>query len=171
MSTWLQALLSGLLGVLIAALVSYVLTKQQVDVTIKYQQLGFARELTKEFYYENDIHKKIRMAIERCQPLYNKSGGSFSNDQINIYLGFFDDLGFYWKKDFLGLDVINHLFGGYIIEAFEYPEIRQYMARLQTSMEDPKAFSEFKELAERLEKDPNRQRQVQLAREVCKRKK
>ena len=35
---------------------------------------------------------------------------------VNSYLGFFDDLGFYYKKEALDLETIKQLFGAYVIE-------------------------------------------------------
>lgn len=164
----IPSLISGLIGALIIAVISIYNFNRQISISLKSQQIGLFRELVKDFYHGDPILKEIRVAIESCKPLYNKQrGGTFTHDQINTYLGFFEDVGFFLKEDVLTIGTIDHLFGAYIIEAFEYPEIRKYIALLQTSMDDPEAFKEFQELARRLESDPKRQRQVQNARDSC----
>jgi hypothetical protein len=163
---------SGLVSGLIAAIVAYTLTYRQMQAAIKYQQISLSRDLSKEFY-QGQTYQELRNAIEACKPLYNRNvpPGVFSHDQINVYLDFFDDLGFYLKQGFLTLELVNHLFGAYLIEAYEYPELRKYVAGIRSSMEHPQAFNDFQELAEQLERAPNRQRQVQVVRDMCRPKK
>ena len=86
-------------------------------------------ELSSTFYNNKDekayIH--LRTSIESCEKLYKSWGGKFSHDEINRYIGFFEDLGFYLENEILDIKLINHMFGAYIIEAYEYNEIRRYI--------------------------------------------
>lgn len=164
----IPSLISGLIGALLVAGVSIYNFNRQISLSLKSQQIAVFRELVKDFYHGDPLLKEIRVAVENCKPLYKQWGGTFTHDQINTYLGFFEDVGFFLKQDLVTIDAVGHLFGAYIIEAFEYREIRKYIALVQTSMDDPEAFKEFQELATRLESDPKRQRQVQNARDSCK---
>ena len=165
---WVIAIISGVIGALLGAGVSFYIFRQQLAFATKQMQVSLSRDLAKEFYQETTLYKEFRAAVESCKPLYKPWKGTFTHGQINQYLCFFDDLGFYHKQDALALEIIDHLFGAHVIEAFEYPEIRKYIALLRTSMDQPEAFKEFEKLAELIESDPKRQRQVQNARDACK---
>ena len=39
--------------------------------------------------------------------------------------------------------LIGHFFGAFIIEAYEYPEIKSYIERTRTNIHQPEAFAEF----------------------------
>jgi hypothetical protein len=119
-----------------------------------------ARDLAQEFYISEEnkaVYRPIRTAIESCEKIYRSDGGSFGHDDINTYVGFFDDLGFYWKEGAIDLDIIDQEFGAYIIEAFEYPELREYIRKLEHNAKQNLAFVEFEKLAQELEKKPERQ--------------
>lgn len=166
-----QLFLSGLVSALIAGGISVYNYNRQMELSTKYEQTKLFRELVKEFYSGNVVFRNIRTAIESCKPLYKPWGGSFGHDDINNYLGFFEDLGFLLKQGAITFEAIDHLFGAYLIEAFEYSEISKYIDDLRRGMQDRDAFREFQELARRVESNPQRERQVQGAREACKRKK
>ncbi|MBI4525914.1 MAG: hypothetical protein HY695_19125 [Deltaproteobacteria bacterium] len=166
---WVRLITSGLVGASLVAGVSFYNFNRQMNLAIRQQQISLSRDLAREFYQLDGLYRELRTTIESCQPLYKQSGGKFSHDQINRYLGFFDDLGFYLNQEALTIEIIDHLFGAYLIEAFEHPEIRRYISLLRTSMDQPGALKEFEQLAALLENDPRKQRQVQNARAACKR--
>lgn len=154
------------------ALAGLVFTRREfrktLDITNKIEMVRLAREMTKEFYSDDPIFRDIRMAIESKKKLYKGHGGKFDHDQINRYLGFFDDLGFYCRIGSLTEDIINQLFGAYIIEAYLYPPIKEYMRVLRVDMEHKNAFADFEHLARTLgspEKWPKKQKQVRKIRE------
>ena len=168
--TLLTVLSSALISALIAAVVSIYNYNRQIDLSIRLEGTKLFRELAKDFYGD-DRFREIKAAVEGCKPLYKSWGGSFSHNQINNYLGFFEDLGFFLKQDLISVDAVDHLFGAYIIEAAENPEMQKYIDNLRRGMQDPEAFKEFEGLAKKLETNPRRERQLQSAVEACKRKK
>jgi hypothetical protein len=137
--------------------------------TKKIEMIRLIHELSNRFYgKESDqVYRNIRTSIESCEKLYKSWGGKFSHDEINIYLGFFEDLGFYNAKGLLDVDVINHMFGAYIIEAYEYNEIRRYIEEFQRNTKQKSAFSNFGILAKKLEEIPERKDEVEIARRGC----
>jgi hypothetical protein len=137
-------------------------------MTRQIEMIRLAKELSADFYVKDGTYRELRNAIESCQPLYKSWGGRFDHDDINRYLGFFEDIGYYTRSGFLSKDIVGHLYGAYIIEAYEYPEIKRYVALLRKNAAQPTAFEQFEKLAMELEADP---RFVELAkgvREMCK---
>ena len=138
-----------------------------LQLTKKIETVRLATQLAEGFYSGDPVFRDLRMSIERCEKLYKHWGGKFNNDQINRYLGFFDDLGFHAREGILEDSIIDHLFGAYIIEAYENNELRKYIELLQTNMRDKDAFSDFLALARKLEDIPSRKEMIELARRGC----
>jgi hypothetical protein len=67
--------------------------------------------------------------------------------EINEYLGFFSDLGLFRDKGLLSDELIGHFFGAFIVEAFEYPELKTYIARIRKNFEQFEAFEDFEKIA------------------------
>ena|SRR5215475_11288473 len=131
--------------------------------------LKFGRELAAEFYSGKDdnVFRELRAAVESCEKLYRSWDGKYCHDQINRYLGFFDDVGFYWRKGVLEVDIIDHLFGAYVIEAFEYDELRKYVSELRRTTRQETAFADFEALARNLEDLPHRRQMTDITRRGC----
>ena len=152
-------LLGSLFGFIIAQfIIVYTFSEQQKTVK-EIEMINLARNLSSEFYQADDrntVFMNLRVAIEKCEKLYKgyDKQGRFNNDQINRYLGFFDDLGLFYKRGALDLDIIKQLFGTYIIEAYEYNEVRKYIEELRKNSKQPGAFENFQYLGEQLEKHP-----------------
>ncbi len=142
-----------------------------MELSTKQERTKLSLELVKDFYHGDPVYRKIRTAIESCRPLYlyKAPNKAFTHDEMNIYLGFFEDLGFFLRQGVITVETIDHLVGAYLIEAFEYPDIRKYIDDLRREMQDPEAFREFEELAKRIENNPARKRQIEAARFACKR--
>ena len=47
--------------------------------------------------------------------------------------------------------LIGHYFGAFIIEAYEYPEIKAYIERIRKNYQQPEAFEDFKRVAKAVE--------------------
>jgi len=139
-----MTLIAAIVGGLIASFAGigsslYVLHKQN-----SVEQLMFANSLTQSFY-NNKVFSDIRTSLDQCEELYFGYGGKYSHDQINLYLGFFEDLGFFVnRKEFVDLDVVIHLFGAHLVEAYSYPETRRYVMEIQKHQ--PFAFTELDDL-------------------------
>ena len=162
--------LGSILGFIFAQLLSIYQFQKGIEISQKVEKIHLARELVKEFYAEDAIiFRELRTAVESCSQLYlgYKKGGKFNNDEINRYLGFFDDIGFYYRQGVLDLDIIDQQFGAYIIEANEYAELRRYINELQENAKQQSAFNNFRFLAEALEKLPGRKQLTEKSRQPC----
>jgi hypothetical protein len=154
-------IVGAVIGFLISQAVNFYSFSKTLSTTKDIQMVNLARQLSSDFE-ENKDFEDFRMAIERCDPLFNgwrwPAGkgltawqGRFNNDQVNRYLNFFDDIGFYNDRDDLNLDIVRQMFGPFIVEAYEEPEIRCYIEGLQTQAHQSAAFANFEGLARRLE--------------------
>ena len=148
--------LAGAIGAILGFFVSQGLTLYTFQVSLRtgreIQMINLARDLDKEFV-ENVTFGAMRMSIDKCEKLYKNSGGKYNNDQINQYLNFFDDIGFYSTLHDLSDEIIDQMFGAYIVEAYEYPELQSYITEFHKNARQKKAFDNFEELAKRIEQD------------------
>jgi hypothetical protein len=158
-SVW--GIVGAVIGFAISQLVSVVGFSETLKTTKDIQMVNLARQLSSDFE-ENKDFEDFRMAIERCDPLFNgwrwPAGkgppawqGRFNNDQVNRYLNFFDDIGFYNDRNDLNLEIVRQMFGPFVVEAYEEPEIRCYIEGLQTQAHQSAAFANFEALAGRIE--------------------
>jgi len=175
-----RATFHGLVISVLGLVVSLLLNVYQLFISNKIQQIHMLRQLTSEFYGNNSdpVYRDIRTGISNCQRLYTGdlglafprfSKGQYDYDQINRYLGFFDDVGFYESQAAITLQMTSHSFGAVIIEAYEYPELRKYVDDIQSR--EPHAFSDFQKVAVKLEELGGNQSFREQARNACKARK
>lgn len=157
----LIAAIAGLLGFLVSQGLGVHETTRTLRLTRDIQMVNLAHHLSDDFE-GNDDFRHIRMAVERWEPLYSGwrwptgSGptdwrGRFDNDQINRYLNFFEDIGYYVENKGISERITRELFAPYIIEAYENPEIRCYIDGFRTNAAQQEAFTNFGALAKDLE--------------------
>lgn len=152
----------SVIGSIVAFAVSTLLMWYSFDETLKttkaIEQVTLSRELSKE-YAESATFAEIHATIAACKPLYDGNGGKFTWQQINRFLGFFEDVGFYYRRGALDYASVDHLFGGIILETYVYAEIQDYIANVRENSAEPSAFTEFMAIGERLAVDPLRSAQ------------
>ena len=169
-NNWVIGVVGSVFGFLVSQFIVFYTFTANLETTKKIEMINLGRELVQDFYgKDNVLFKDIRTSIESCDKLYkgfNKSG-KFDHDEINKYLGFFDALGFYYGEGVLNIKVINQFFGAYIIEAYEYDELRKYTETVQNNAKQKFAFAEFQALSLALEKIPERLELTELARRRC----
>ena len=162
-------------GALLFAVVSFVIA-QLIVVTLHYratrlthetEEIKLARELYREFYLQEKSYLQIAGTIESCGKLYKNDGGSFGHVAINDYLGFFSDLGLFMQRGALSEELIGHFFGAFIVEAYEYPEIKSYIERTRKNFHQPEAFAEFENVAVAIESDRRFAPLVTFAKTMC----
>jgi hypothetical protein len=161
------ALLFAVVSFIIAQLIVVTLHYRSTRLTHETEEIKLARDLYREFYLNEKSFLQIAGAIESCKKLYKNEGGSFGHVAINEYLGFFSDLGLFMQRGALSEELIGHFFGAYIVEAYEYPEIKSYIERTRKNFQQPEAFAEFEKVAEAIESDPRFKPLVTLAKTMC----
>jgi hypothetical protein len=162
-----QSLTGGAFGAILGFLISQFINLGTFTVNLKtsrgIQMINLSLELDKEFT-STDSFRRIRMSIDGCDKLYKSWGGTFDSDQINQYLNFFDNMGFYWQLGDLDEKIIDQMFGPYIVEAYEYGEIKRYMDEAQKNTGQKQAFDKFEKLAQRIEENDDRKQMIVDAR-------
>lgn len=152
---------------LIAQIIVVVMHRQTTRMWADISEVQLTRDLYREFYSEDKSHLRIANAIEACKTLYKGNGGGFSHLQINQYLGFFSDLDLFMQRGLLSTELAGHFFGPFIIEAYEYPELKDYIRRTRENFGQPGAFQEFDRVAEAMEADPRFARLTSFAKTMC----
>jgi hypothetical protein len=148
------------------ALLLYTFYETQ-KATRQIESIRLAKELSSEFYGRDGLYRDVRNAIEECASLYKSWGGRFDHDEINRYLGFFEDLGFYYRRGMLDIEAIGHLYGAYIIEAFAHPDVKRYISLLRSNAKQPGAFELFESLATELRGQQQFQELASAAEVMC----
>jgi hypothetical protein len=131
------------------------------------ESFRLARELSTEFYFREPLYKDVRNAIEACSRLYRSWGGNFNHDDMNKYLGFFEDIGYFQKHGFLDNDLIGHFYGAYVVEAYAHPHVKLYIEKLRTTAKQPTAFNQFERLAKELGEDSRFTELVKTSLKAC----
>lgn len=156
----------GIFGFAITTLLMWHSFTQTLEVTKEVAQVNLARDLSRE-YFANDTFKKIHLAIVECKPLHDGIGGQFSWQQLNDWLGFLDDVGIYFRRGALDYEMADHLFGGIILEAYVYAEVREFIAEIAKNGAEPDALKDFLELGRKIAENPRRAAQVKLWQRDC----
>ncbi|MCI0561623.1 MAG: hypothetical protein MN733_24300, partial [Nitrososphaera sp.] len=170
---WLIGVGGAVIGFVVSEGINLYSLSKTLESSKKIAMVQLARDLTHDFYDGSSKAggwRDVAKAIEQCDKLYegyDTSAGRFSYGQINLYLGFFDDLGFYYYQGILDLSIIKQLFGAYIIEAYEYNEVRRYVEDLQGPAKQPRAFVHFLSLAKTLEEFPEYKDLTEKSRRGC----
>jgi len=107
------------------------------------------------------------VAIAECKPLNDTIGGEFSWKQLGEWLGFLDDVGFYYRRGALDYETVDHLFGGIILEAYVYAEIPEFIAGIESKGAEKGVLKDFLALGRKLSDDPDRSAQIALWKRDC----
>jgi len=159
MSRWLVGVFGGVLGFVLSQAIGMYQFSRNLKTTKEIETIQLARELSSEFYSDNEgdsLYREIRTVIESCDPVYKGNGGRFDHDEVNRYLDFFDNLGFYYRRGALDEETIDQFFGAFLVEAYEYEELQKYVSDLQKNSHESTAFAEFQALGKLLASRPDR---------------
>lgn len=164
---WLIGIVGSVLGFILGQTVSYWTFRENLETTKKIERIRLGRELNQNFYHGDAIFRAIRISLGKCEKISKETGGKYDDEDISNYLGFFDDIGFYYREGFLELDHINQFFGQPIIEAYENSEFLEYIKAVQMNERPKVAFTEFQKLARELEELPGMESVIDDARSPC----
>lgn len=163
---WLAAAFL-IVSFLIAQITVVVMHVQTTRMWADISEVQLARDLHREFQGQDKSYLRVANAIEACRTLYKSDGGKFSHIEINRYLGFFSDLQLFVDRDLLSVELAGHFFGAFIVEAYEYPEIRSYIHRTRKNFDQPEAFEAFDRIGKVMEADPRFARLAEFAKTMC----
>ena len=135
-------LLSGFVGALVGAgaallsqFVAHYLTEGRERK--RFQVQSFERFL-REFREDENLN---RISL-KDEPL--------TDDEIDDYVGFFEEIGIYWNRGLVDIDLVDEILGDYITEAWEDEKIRKSVYASRGGEDDSTYFRYFEALARHL---------------------
>jgi hypothetical protein len=134
--------LSGLVGAVVgaaAALTSQFLAHRLADgrERKRFQVQAFER-FRKEFTEDQNL-RRISIKKERL-----------TEDEIDEYLGFFEEIGLYFSRGLVDIELVDEILGDAIIGAWQDNEIRSAVGSIRAGEDDPVYIRYFESLARHL---------------------
>ncbi len=134
------------MGLVIATVALVVIGYIQLPALREQANADFLLKFNRDFF-DNEINKKIIPAIEENEILLKKTGGEFTEYQLDDYLGYYELMSQYEKKGIVDFELIDEMFGHYISLAWQNNEIKEYIEELRKNTKDPRYYKPFEELA------------------------
>jgi len=131
----------------------------QMDAITKADKAKFLLDLKQSFYYSNPNNRKIieaidggwlRITSESFATEKNRPKDIFSDFEIDEYIINFDYMNIFINKAMLDEKDVNQVFGWYIRNAWNNPEIQNYIIRIRREEKD--VYSNFENLANKMKK-------------------
>jgi len=135
-------LLSGLVGAILggtAALASQFLAHHLAErrERKRFQIQSFER-FRREFSEDQNLR---RISVKE---------GKLTDDEIDDYIGFFEEIGIYFVRGLVDIELVDEILGNYITEAWEDEEIRKSIFASRGGEDDSTYFKYFEALARHL---------------------
>ena len=140
------ALSGTFLATLILAYVGY----YQVNKVRAQSNADFVARLNREFFYENEANRSIIRAIKEHQPILRENGGSFTEYDIEGCIRYFEMIEQFISVGVVSFELVDEMFGGYIMRCWENQEIRGYVLFERKQRKDDRYFEHFENLASKL---------------------
>jgi hypothetical protein len=70
-----------------------------------------------------------------------------TNDEIDEYLGFFEEVGLYFHRGLVDVELVDEILGDDIINAWEDSRIREAVGAIRGGEDDPTYFEYFEKMA------------------------
>lgn len=95
-------------------------------------------------FNQDPIFQKARGKLEKGEVL--------DEGEIEDYIGFFEEVGLFTDRGYVDEELIDEIFGDYIIDAYQDKRIMQHVAGVRTESRDKTYFIYFERLGEKLAK-------------------
>ena len=135
-------LLSGLVGAIVGA--SAAITAQFVShrLASKRELIRFQIQSFERFRREFSEDENLRQISIKKEPL--------TDDEIDDYLGFFEEIGLYFHRNLVDVELVDEILGDSIIDAWEDEHIRKAIGAIRGAEDDHTYFLYFERLAKHL---------------------
>lgn len=137
------------MGLFIATVILTVIAYIQLKALREQANADFLLRFNREFF-GNNINQKIIELIEENKNILENNGGSITYYQLDDYLGYYELMAHYEKKNFIEFNLIDEMFGHYISLAWQNKEINNYITELRKDTKDPRYYKPFEDLAIRI---------------------
>jgi hypothetical protein len=127
--------LVGAAGAIVAQIVNNWFTKGREHARLKIESFErFRREFTEDENLRRIDHKK--------EPL--------TDEEIDDYIGFFEEVGLYYDRDLVDVDLVDEIMGNSITDAYDDQHIRESIYKTRAAERDNTYFIYFEQLAQEL---------------------
>lgn len=161
--------ITALLGTMIGAFLAVYTTSYSVrhaadaartasETSFQVAQIQLMQELEKKIDTDPVI-RKMHAALVECNLLIplKKEDTTLPNYvpyyEVNRFIAFLNNVGFYWKSRMLTYEMVDHLYGALIREAYLNNDLRTYIGLLGTNGRETDTGKYFLELGEKLVTD------------------
>jgi hypothetical protein len=135
-------LLSGLVGAIVGAAAAIAAQFVGHRLATKRELLRFQIQSFERFRREFSEDEHLRQISLKKGPL--------TDDEIDDYLGFFEEIGLYFHRDLVDVQLVDEILGDSIIYAWEDDHIRKTVGSVRGAEDDPTYFMYFERLAKHL---------------------
>jgi hypothetical protein len=115
----------------------------------------FRLESYKQFRAEFVEDQELRNISKKY---YGEIEVALTDDEIERYIDFFEDIGLYVSKKLVDLDLIDESFGDYIIDCYQDDAVMKYIGAVRGEERDPSYWEHFENLAKELLKRQEQRR-------------
>jgi hypothetical protein len=129
---------SGIVGApvgAIAALASQFLAHRLAETR---ERKGFQVQSFERFRREFTEDPSLRNISTKKEPL--------TDDEIDEYLGLFEEVGLYFHRDLVDVELVHEILGDDIIDSWEDSKIREPVGAVRCGEDDPTYFKYFERL-------------------------
>ena len=153
-------LLGGLIGAVVGAATALASQFLAHHLAEKRDRKRFQIESFERFSKEFSEDENLRRISIKKEPL--------TEDEIDEYLGFFEEIGLYFSRDLVDVEFVDEILGDAIIAAWEDDHIRSAVGAIRGGEDDPTYFQYFERLAKHLL--DLRQKRIEKERERARKK-
>src|ERR1700730_15867103 len=135
-------LLSGLVGAIVGAATAIAAQFVGHQLATKREMLRFQIQSFERFRREFSEDENLRQISPKKETL--------TDDAIDDYLGFFEEIGLYFHRNLVDLELVDEILGDSIIDAWQDENLRKAIGSIRGAQDDPTYFLYFEQLAKHL---------------------
>src|SRR5229473_4138441 len=98
---------------------------------------------------------KLRSTIESGKPILKAHGGKFSADDLESYLGIFDNLNDLYEKGMINKDLFYNEYSYDAVKLYDNPEVQSYLKELRKKEDEADFYLGVDKLAQQMKDYPN----------------
>lgn len=117
---------------------------RSADLILRYGQL-----------LDKQPNPRLRIAIESGKPILKAHGGKFSEDELESYLGIFDNLSDLYEKGMINKDLFYNEYSYDAVKLYDNPEVQSYLKELRKNEDEDDFFIGVDKLAQQMKVYPN----------------
>ncbi len=137
-------LLSGLIGALVGALAALASQFLADHLAEGRERKRFQIQSFERFRREFSEDENLRRISVKKEPL--------TDDEIDDYIGFFEEIGLYFARDLVDIELVDEILGDAILDAWDNEHIRSSIGSIRGGEDDSSYFKYFKLLARHLKR-------------------